>query len=252
MTTQNFAIFGAAGGIGSELVDQALNKGHQIFGIFRGDEKIREWENKFPNIPYAILSQGSWDNYGKALKRAHDVLGSLDSVINCIGSLTLKPIHLARENEFDATVETHLKSSAAILSHAIPFLRRSEAENKSVIMISSVAATLGIANHDLVATAKAGIEGLVRSAAATYSSAGIRINAVAPAIVDTPLTSKFCNNPATKSAITASIPLARIGSTQDIANAILWLASAESSWMTGQVLRVDGGMSSLQPKSNFR
>jgi NAD(P)-dependent dehydrogenase (short-subunit alcohol dehydrogenase family) len=105
-----------------------------------------------------------------------------------------------------------------------------------------------LANHEAIAAAKAGVIGLTLSAAATYAARGIRVNCVAPGLVRTPMTARLTSNEATLKASTAMHPLGRIGEPSNIASAIQWLLDAEQSWVTGQVLGLDGGLASVRPR----
>ena len=117
-----------------------------------------------------------------------------------------------------------------------------------MVLVSSVAARLGLTNHEAIAAAKAGVSGLVLAAAASYAARGIRVNAVAPGLVRTPLTARLTQNEATLKASVAMHPLGRIGEPADIASAIEWLLNPAQGWVTGQVLSVDGGMGAVRPR----
>jgi len=113
--------------------------------------------------------------------------------------------------------------------------------------VSSVVARIGVLNHEAIAAAKAGVEGLVRSAAATYAAKGLRVNAIAPGILRTPATERLFAGPGAEQGIAAQYPLGRYGAANDAAGAIVWLLSDDTSWVTGQVLSVDGGFSAVRP-----
>jgi NAD(P)-dependent dehydrogenase (short-subunit alcohol dehydrogenase family) len=116
----------------------------------------------------------------------------------------------------------------------------------SIVLMSSAAARIGLPNHEAIAAAKAGIIGLVYSAAATYAARRVRVNAVAPGLVQTPLTEKITSNERSRGFSLALHPLGRLGEAADIASAIRWLLNPEQSWVTGQVLGVDGGLGTLK------
>jgi NAD(P)-dependent dehydrogenase (short-subunit alcohol dehydrogenase family) len=118
----------------------------------------------------------------------------------------------------------------------------------SIVLVSSAAARVGLANHEAIAAAKAGVIGLALSAAATYAPRGIRVNCVAPGLVRTPLTSRITENEAALKGSLAMHALGRIGEASDVASAMEWLLDPAQAWVTGQVIGVDGGLASLRPR----
>lgn len=239
---KRIAVFGANGGIGSAVVRMLANQGHTVSGI------VREHSTppSFFQGEIIPLTASTWDGFAAAAQNASLQMGGLDGVVNCIGSLLLKPIHLTREAEFDDQIHLHLKSTAAILATTIPLLRQSKCKDRSVVMLSSVAASRGLANHEVISAVKGGIEGMMRSAAATYARQGIRFNAVAPGLTRTPMTERIWNNEATCKQAEKNHPLGRLGEADEIADAIGWLLSDASAWVTGNTLHVDGGMAQIQ------
>ena len=179
-----------------------------------------------------------------AAAKAVELDGRLDGLANCIGSILLKPAHLTSEEEWDAVVATNLKSAYA----AVRAAARLMTTGGSVVLVSSAAARLGLANHEAIAAAKAGVIGLTLSAAATYAPKGIRVNAVAPGLVRTPLTARITDNEAALKASTAMHALGRVGEPEDVASAIAWLLDPAQSWVTGQVIGVDGGLATLRSR----
>ncbi len=170
-------------------------------------------------------------------------MGGLDAVALCVGSILLKPAHLTTNDEWAFTLNVNL-NAAFYVTRACA--RAMQSAGGSVVLVSTCAARIGLPNHEAIAAAKAGVEGLARAAAATYSSRGIRFNVVAPGLVDTPLSARITANEASRKASQAMHPLGRIGTPDDVASAIAWLMDPEQSWVTGQVLGVDGGLASLK------
>jgi NAD(P)-dependent dehydrogenase (short-subunit alcohol dehydrogenase family) len=124
-----------------------------------------------------------------------------------------------------------------------------QARNRGcIILVSSVAAQTGLPNHEAIAAAKGGIDGLVRSAAATYAPRGIRVNAVAPGLVDTPLAAPMLGSEAGRQLAEKLHPLGRVGRPGNVGSLIAWLASDDADWVTGQVWSVDGGLAHVRPK----
>lgn len=235
------AIFGASGGIGSELCRKLETAGIKYVPITRTGKTIDGVARE------AVELRGSnWDDYSEAVAEAAKYMNGLSGFVNTIGSVSLKPIHMVKEAEFHDIINTNLLSSAAMLSAAIPWIRKSEEKQKSVIFLSSVATGIGLTNHALITAAKAGVEGLMRGAAATYAKENIRINTVAPGLTQTPMTKFIFDNPTALERSTNMHPLGRTGLPDDIVNAVMWLLEEKSSWITGQVLRIDGGLSTLR------
>jgi NAD(P)-dependent dehydrogenase (short-subunit alcohol dehydrogenase family) len=160
-----------------------------------------------------------------------------------VGSLLLKPAHLTSDEDWSLTVAQNLNAAFYVLRGGI---KAAGSRAVSFVFFSSVAARVGLPNHEAIAAVKAGIEGLVRSAAATYCGRGVRVNAVAPGLVATPLTVRITGNEASRAASEAMHPLGRIGTPEDISAATVWLLGEEASWVTGQVISVDGGMSTVK------
>ena len=170
-------------------------------------------------------------------------LGGLDGIVNCAGSLLLKPAHLTTTAEWQATLAANLSSAFGCVRAAGRLLK---ATGGSVVLVSSAAARVGLANHEAIAAAKAGVIGLVLSAAATYAKQKIRFNAVAPGLVRTPLTKGLVASELAEKASVGMHPLGRLGEPEDVARAIHFLLDPAQGWITGQVLGVDGGLADLR------
>ena len=171
--------------------------------------------------------------------------GRLDGVANLAGSLLLKPAHLTTGDEWADTIATNLTSAFAVVRAAAPAMRRA---GGSIVLVSSAAAQTGIANHEAIAAAKAGVIGLARSAAATYGARGVRVNVVAPGLVASNMTEKLVANPAQAEASRAMHVLGRLGEPDDVAAAVSWLLDPGNDWITGQVLGVDGGLGQVRTR----
>lgn len=186
-----------------------------------------------------------FDAVRSALDEASKVLGGLTGVVNCAGSIVLKPAHLCNRDTFDETVAANLMTGFAAVRAAGKVLAQT---GGSVVLLSSAAAQLGMPNHELIGMAKGGIEGLVRSAAATYASKGIRFNGVAPGLVKTQLSESIVSKPTSLRVSETLHALGRVGQPDEVASAICWLLDPSQAWVTGQVIGVDGGLSRVQPR----
>lgn len=235
-------IVGATGGIGQAVCKQLAELGGEAFLIGRSEDKLNELSRAF-GWGYAVADGTDWTQLDGVVSSAEGLLGGINAAINLAGSVLLKPMHLTSRAEWDATIGANLTSAAGMLKSCVP---RMFAGGGSVVLMSSAAASIGLSNHEAIATCKAGVEGMVRSAAMTYAAKKIRVNAVAPGLVQTSLTEKIWGNPRAAEMSLSMHPLGRFGQPEDIARAILWLASPEQSWVTGQTIGVDGGLGKLK------
>jgi NAD(P)-dependent dehydrogenase (short-subunit alcohol dehydrogenase family) len=174
----------------------------------------------------------------------------VDGVANCIGSVLLKPAHMTSDAEFAAVLNTNLTTSFTILRAAVRAMGKNAApaSGGSVVLCASAVARTGLANHEAIAAAKAGVTGLALSAAASYAPQGIRVNVVAPGLTRTPMTARITGNEAALKASQAMHALGRVGEPAEVARAIAFLLDPASSWITGQTLGVDGGLGSVRPR----
>lgn len=226
-----YLIVGASSAIGQAVIDILRKQGDDIVTTARSNEKI---------TPNYILDASDFHAVDEVIAQA----GILDGVVNCAGSLLLKSAHLTSFEEFQNTINASLTTSFAIVRSA----GKRITHGGSVVLIASAAALTGLANHEAIAAAKAGIIGLAQSAAATYASSNLRFNVVAPGMVNSSLTDTLMKNPLVAKASIAMHALGRIGEPSDIARAIVFFLNPENSWITGQVLAVDGGLSAVRPK----
>lgn len=177
-----------------------------------------------------------------AAERAKTEFGRLDGIVNCVGSILLKPAHLTKPEEFMDVLQQNLVTAFNVVRAAAKVI----SGPGSVVLVSTAASRLGLANHEAIAAAKGGVNGLVLSAAATYGPRGLRVNAVAPGLVRTGLAARITGSPAAAQASVAMHALGRLGEADDVAPAIVWLLGAEASWVTGQLVGVDGGLGTVR------
>ncbi|HBV05598.1 MAG TPA: hypothetical protein DEF01_02595 [Gemmatimonadetes bacterium] len=239
----NVLILGAYGGIGSVLSRSLKENGARLVLSGRDEEKLNSLAKELGADAFPA-DASDFDAIDNVVERALESLGKIDGAVNCSGSLLLKPAHLTKFEEFRSTVDASLTSSFALIrSVARPMMK---SKSGSIVLVSTAAAAHGLPNHEAIAAAKGGVDALVRSAAATYGKLGVRVNAVAPGLVDTPLTSRITGSPSARASSESMHALGRLGSPEDVAGAIEWLLSSEASWVTGQTLGVDGGLSSVR------
>ena len=194
-------------------------------------------------MPWGTVEATDPDAVDACADAAAAALGGLDGIANCVGSILLKPAHLTTTADWNATIATNLTSAFGCVRAAGRLLK---AEGGSVVLVSSAAARVGLANHEAIAAAKAGIMGLVMSAAATYARQKIRFNAVAPGLVRTPLAAGLVSSELAEKASIGMHPLGRLGEPGDVARAIVWLLDPAQSWVTAQVIGVDGGLADVK------
>jgi NAD(P)-dependent dehydrogenase (short-subunit alcohol dehydrogenase family) len=236
-------ILGASGGIGSALARRITAAGGTVIPAGRSPEKLASLSAELGQP--AILADASFDGVERAVSEAAARFGRLDGLAVCIGSLLLKPAHLTTEAEYRATMAANLDVAFAAVRAAVkPMMER----GGSIVLTSSAAARIGLANHEAIAAAKAGIIGLTLAAAASYAARRIRVNCVAPGLTETPLTARITSNETSRNASQSMHALGRLGRPADIASAMAWLLDPENDWVTGQVIGVDGGLATLRPR----
>lgn len=164
-------------------------------------------------------------------------------MVYCPGSINLLPFKRIKQEAFLSDFNLQVLGAIKVLQKALPALRKSA--NPSIVLFSTVAVQSGFNFHAQVAVSKGAIEGLTKSLAAEFAPK-IRVNAIAPSLTDTPLANKLLNTPQKKEANANRHPLKRIGTVADIAQAANFLLSENASWITGQIIHVDGGMSTIK------
>ncbi|GGW31821.1 SDR family NAD(P)-dependent oxidoreductase [Arenibacter certesii] len=226
---KNILIIGGSYGIGLFIV-QSLEKDFHIYVASRTKGELNRL-----NVTH-ILFDAATDNLNLNL-----LPEQIHGFVYMPGSIELKPFKRIGLETFKADMEINFFNLVKVVKDIISRM----ADNSSMVFFSSVAAGSGMPFHTSIAASKGAIEGFTRSLAAEYAPK-IRVNVIAPSIVDTPLASKLLNNDKKQENMSNRHPLKRIGNPQDIGNTALFLLSDKSSWITGQVIAVDGGISTLK------
>lgn len=230
---KTYLIIGGSAGIGFELVKQLAHDGNQVIATYNKTQP----NDTIPGVSFYPLDVLD-ENYNL------DFLpDELAGCVYCPGSINLKPFERIKPSDFEFDFKLQVGGVIKILQLIIPKLKKSD--SASIVLFSTVAVQTGLAYHTQVAASKGAIEGLTRALAAEYAPK-IRVNCIAPSLTETNLAAFLLNNDQKREAAALRHPLKRIGSTQDIANMASFLLSEKASWITGQIMHIDGGMSSLK------
>ena len=239
-------VFGGYGGVGSALSQALVASGVRVVLAGRDPTRLAALTAELgPLASHCVADARDFEAVTQAVEASVAALGRLDGVANCVGSLLLKPAHLTRREEWDTTIHTNLTTAFAVLRASAAVMSKQPCGG-SIVLVSTAASAIGLANHEAIAAAKGGIDALVRSAAATYGRRHVRVNAVAPGLVATPLTERITSNERARASSEAMHALGRLGTPPDVASAMAWLLSGESSWVTGQTIGVDGGLGAVR------
>jgi len=237
-----FLVFGAAGGIGSAVTRRLAGRGARLMLVGRREAPLATLAGE-THAEYVMADAKDPDRLRAAVEETLNRHQRLDGVVNCYRTILLKPAHVTSAKEWEETLAVNL-SSAFFITQAV--VRAFPPEGGSVVLLGTAAARTGLPNHEAIAAAKAGLIGLALSAAATYAAKRIRFNVVSPGLVQTPLSEKITSNEASLKASIHMHPLGRIGQADEVASAVEWFLDPAQSWVTGQVLGVDGGLGSLK------
>jgi 3-oxoacyl-[acyl-carrier protein] reductase len=237
---RNVLVFGATGGLGGLLARRLVAAGARVTGTGRDESKLAELEAA--GIRPVRVDATEPSHFKQAVESATEGEAPLDGMACCIGSILLKPAHLTRDEDFLSVLQTNLHAPFFAVREAAAVMSRRG--GGSIVLVSSVAARIGLANHEAIAAAKAGVQGLTLSAAASYAPRKIRVNCVAPGLTLTPLGRSL---PEAALKVSEQMhPLKRLGEASEVVSALEWFLSPEQGWVTGQILGVDGGLGSLR------
>lgn len=228
---KNYLIVGGSSGIGLALTKKLLEQGHQVFSTYNKTEP----KGLTGNYSHLDVMSDDFD-----LSFLPEVI---DGFIYCPGSINLLPFARIKAENFLDDFQLQVVGGIQILQKILLNLKKSE--NAGVLFFSTVAVQTGFNFHSQVAASKGALEGLTRSLAAEFAPK-IRVNAIAPSITDTRLASKFLSSEEKVKSNADRHPLKRIGKAEDVASMAAYLLSEEATWITGQVLKMDGGISTLK------
>jgi NAD(P)-dependent dehydrogenase (short-subunit alcohol dehydrogenase family) len=230
---KTYLIIGASSGIGLQLATTLAAEGNKVIGTFNS----HPIENENPNISYHPLNVLDAEIDFSFLPEI------LDGVVYCPGSISLKPFARIKPEDFTNDFNLQVGGLIKVLQATQPALKKSE--HASVVVFSTVAVQMGLPFHTQVSASKGAIEGLTKALSAEWAPS-IRVNCIAPSLTDTPLAAQLLNTDEKKAANALRHPLKKIGTAADIANMAAFLLSEKAAWITGQVMHVDGGMSTVK------
>ena len=232
----NVLVINGSGSIGSALVNELTNDGANV--VYTSNKNADSYPSE--SIHWKYSGEDSVKELFEDLKSKID---RLDALVNCLGSIFLKPAHLTNANDFDDVLDINLRSSFFLIKEAIPMMKKN---GGNMLFFSSAASNIGLANHEAIAAAKGGLEGLVKSTAATYSKNNIRVNAIALGMVESNLSSKIISNPMSLEISKKMHSLGRIGSPDSVSKIAKQLIIDENSWITGSIINLDGGLATTK------
>ena len=226
---KNILLIGGSTGIGLEIANQLVKENNVIVA----SRNKGELNDDIKHLEFDVLKDNIEDL---------DLPEKIHGLVYCPGSINLKPFKMLKHKDFEEEMNLNFLSLIKVVQGVMPKLK--EAENASLVFFSTVAVKVGMPFHTTVAAAKGAIEGFAKSLAAEYAPS-LRVNVIAPSLTDTPLAEKLLSNDSKKEKMSERHPLKRVGNAKDIANAATFLLSDENSWITGQIIGVDGGLSTL-------
>ena len=234
-------ITGASGGIGRALCSQLNDQSYRVVAVGREASRLADVQADLHIIADTTTPEGA----AQAIALCQESLGEAPTMLaHCIGSTLIAPLHRTKAEAYRELIRVNLDSAVFMLQAWLVGL---QGRAGSAVFVSSVVARIGVANHEAIAAAKGGVEAMVRSAAATYAAQGVRVNAVAPGMTETPMTAGMLKLPAMREGAGRQYPLGGLQTAGQVADAMAWLLSDGSARLTGQVIAVDGGFTTVRP-----
>jgi len=234
--SEKYLIFGATGSVGSSLAEQLKNSGNDVHLVARNESEVKAIAEKL-GCSYTVADVLENGFIEKVKSDIYEIKG----IAYCVGSIDLKPLRMVTEADMNKCMKLNLYSAIEAIKGYQEILKKNKG---SVVLFSTVAAQRGFTNHTIIASAKAAVEGLTVTLAAEFAP-NIRVNCVAPSLSKSKIAEPMLKNPAIAEGIAKAHPLKRLGEGKDSAALAKFLITEDSSWVTGQVIAVDGGRSKL-------
>jgi NAD(P)-dependent dehydrogenase (short-subunit alcohol dehydrogenase family) len=234
--SEKYLIFGATGSVGSSLAEQLKSSGNDIHLVARNESEVKIISEKL-GCSYTVADVLEDGFIEKVKSDINDIKG----IAYCVGSIDLKPLRMVTEADMNKCMKLNLYSAIEVIKGYQESLKKNKG---SIVLFSTVAAQRGFTNHTIIASAKAAIEGLTVTLAAEFAP-NIRVNCIAPSLSKSKIAEPMLKNPAIAEGIAKAHPLKRLGEGKDSAALAKFLISEESTWITGQIIAVDGGRSKL-------
>jgi len=235
---KKYLIFGATGSIGSSLANQLYNEKKDCHLVSRNREEVEIIAKKL-NYTFSICDVLRMDFTKKLSEELADI--EILGIAYCVGSIDIKPFKLTKASDFVSSYVLNLVGVTEIIRNFQENLNRN---NASIVLFSTVAAKKGFTNHSIISSAKSGVEGLTVALAAEFDH-NIRVNCIAPSLTKSKMAKNVIKNSKIEESIAKLHPLKRIGEGADAANLANFLLSKNSSWITGQIIGVDGGRATI-------
>ena len=234
--SEKYLIFGATGSVGSSLAEQLKNSGNDIHLVARNENEVKIIAEKL-GCSYTVVDVLE-DGF---IEKVKSDISEIKGIAYCVGSIDLKPLRMVTEEDMNKCMKLNLYSAIEVIKGFQESLKKNKG---SVVLFSTVAAQRGFTNHTIIASAKAAVEGLTVTLAAEFAP-HIRVNCIAPSLSKSKIAEPMLKNPVIAEGIAKAHPLKRLGEGKDSAALAKFLITEESSWITGQIIAVDGGRSKL-------
>lgn len=229
----NYLIVGGSSGIGKALVEQLVSEGHRVYATYH-THPVESYNSSLTYHALNVLDETVQLSFLPEV---------IDGIAFCPGAIQLKPFARIQPSDFMADYQLQVIGAIKVIQAVLPALKN--ASQGSIVLFSTVAVQLGLNFHSIVSASKGAIEGLTKSLSAELAPK-IRVNAIAPSLTNTPLAASLLNSDQKIEANAERHPLKRVGTPEDIASMAAFLLSPKTSWITGQILSVDGGMGTLK------